>query len=213
MGRALAVRQEETRRTPVIVASWRPTGTRKIARLRPFPVSTRERAADLVTDSAKSANRQAEIAATERSVDGLLALMGDRARSYSEGAFRFVAGGRRGRTKRHRRRDGSSSARHGAADGCAGNRERSGAGSTTSSVWRASPRVEPAQATSWAASGFEDWSSEPRAGRAGRRARPHGGDMKYPGMDVHGKATVYCLLDAQGQVVERGEHCRRRRLS
>lgn len=29
--------------------------------------------------------------------------------------------------------------------------------------------------------------------------------MKYPGMNMHGKATVYCLLDAQGQVVERGE--------
>lgn len=28
--------------------------------------------------------------------------------------------------------------------------------------------------------------------------------MKYLGMDVHGKATVYCLLDGQGQVVERG---------
>ncbi len=28
--------------------------------------------------------------------------------------------------------------------------------------------------------------------------------MRYLGMDVHGKATVYCLLDAQGQVVERG---------
>jgi transposase len=28
--------------------------------------------------------------------------------------------------------------------------------------------------------------------------------MKYLGMDVHGKATVYCLLDAQGEVVERG---------
>jgi len=29
--------------------------------------------------------------------------------------------------------------------------------------------------------------------------------MKYLGMDVHGKATVYCLLDAQGDVVERGK--------
>jgi transposase len=28
--------------------------------------------------------------------------------------------------------------------------------------------------------------------------------MKYVGMDVHGKATVYCVLDAEGQVVERG---------
>jgi hypothetical protein len=28
--------------------------------------------------------------------------------------------------------------------------------------------------------------------------------MKYLGMDVHGKATVYCLVDAQGEVVERG---------
>jgi transposase len=29
--------------------------------------------------------------------------------------------------------------------------------------------------------------------------------MKYLGMDVHGKATVYWVLDAQGQVIERGE--------
>src|SRR4051812_22160224 len=29
---------------------------------------------------------------------------------------------------------------------------------------------------------------------------PSGGDMRYCGMDVHGKATVYCLLDAQGNV-------------
>jgi predicted NBD/HSP70 family sugar kinase len=28
--------------------------------------------------------------------------------------------------------------------------------------------------------------------------------MKYLGMDVHGKATVYCLLDGQAEVVERG---------
>jgi transposase len=28
--------------------------------------------------------------------------------------------------------------------------------------------------------------------------------MKYFGMDVHGKATVYCVLDAKGEVVERG---------
>ena len=28
--------------------------------------------------------------------------------------------------------------------------------------------------------------------------------MRYLGMDVDGKATVYCLLDAQGTVVERG---------
>ena len=28
--------------------------------------------------------------------------------------------------------------------------------------------------------------------------------MKYLGMDVHGKETVYCLLDGQGEVVERG---------
>jgi transposase len=33
---------------------------------------------------------------------------------------------------------------------------------------------------------------------------PSGGDVRYCGMDVHGKATVYCLLDAQGNVIEKG---------
>ncbi len=28
--------------------------------------------------------------------------------------------------------------------------------------------------------------------------------MKYLGLDVHGKATVFCLLNAEGEVVERG---------
>ena len=28
--------------------------------------------------------------------------------------------------------------------------------------------------------------------------------MKYLGMDVHGKATDFCLLNAEGEVVERG---------
>jgi len=28
--------------------------------------------------------------------------------------------------------------------------------------------------------------------------------MRYLGMDVHGKATVYCVLDAAGDVVEKG---------
>ena len=28
--------------------------------------------------------------------------------------------------------------------------------------------------------------------------------MRYLGMDVHGKATVYCLVDAKGEVIERG---------
>ena len=28
--------------------------------------------------------------------------------------------------------------------------------------------------------------------------------LKYLGMDVHGQATVFCLLNAEGEVVERG---------
>jgi predicted NBD/HSP70 family sugar kinase len=28
--------------------------------------------------------------------------------------------------------------------------------------------------------------------------------VKYLGMDVHGKSTVYCLLNAGGEIVERG---------
>lgn len=31
--------------------------------------------------------------------------------------------------------------------------------------------------------------------------------MKYVGLDVHVKATVWCCLDGEGQVVERGKVC------
>ena len=33
---------------------------------------------------------------------------------------------------------------------------------------------------------------------------PTENNVRYLGLDVHGNATVYCLLDAEGKAVERG---------